>query len=317
MGIGSFIIPTGIGAKIGGYAGDASFIARKIAQKHKLIVNPNVVNAACFSGITDNMLYVEGYCLDSFFKGDLSLELHKKNKIGIIFDKAIPPDVLNVHINTINAMRVVYGINILKYSITDSAVGVEFFINKTGESVGNIKNIETLKRAAEKLINDGVDAIAIVCFFPEDNDENYKNGIGVDPVGGIEAIISHYISHEFMVPCAHAPAFSDINITTEIVNSKCAAEYITPTFLPSILIGLENAPQIRLNKTKNCITINDVDFLILPYDCLGGIPAICFNKLGKKIYVIKENTTQLNVTSEKIGINCDIINTYEELLELL
>ena len=26
---------------------------------------------------------------------------------------------------------------------------------------------------------------------------DYENGIGVDPVGGVEAIISHYISKEF------------------------------------------------------------------------------------------------------------------------
>lgn len=56
---GAFVVPTGIGASIGGYAGDASVYARKFAQKSKLIVNPNVVNAGGFSGITPNMLYVE------------------------------------------------------------------------------------------------------------------------------------------------------------------------------------------------------------------------------------------------------------------
>ena len=54
MKIGAFIIPTGIGASIGGFAGDASVWARKFAKKFKLIVNPNVVNAACFSGITES-----------------------------------------------------------------------------------------------------------------------------------------------------------------------------------------------------------------------------------------------------------------------
>ena len=102
MKTGAFIIPTGIGASIGGFAGDASKWARKFAQKSKLIVNPNVVNAACFSGITDNMLYVEGYSLDRFFKGECALKESFGNKIGVIFDKSIPEDVLNIHINTIN-----------------------------------------------------------------------------------------------------------------------------------------------------------------------------------------------------------------------
>ena len=46
---GAFIVPTGIGASIGGYAGDASKYARRFAKHTKVIVNPNVVNAAIFS----------------------------------------------------------------------------------------------------------------------------------------------------------------------------------------------------------------------------------------------------------------------------
>ena len=42
--IGAFIVPTGIGASIGGYAGDASKYARKFAKDTNVIFNPNVVN---------------------------------------------------------------------------------------------------------------------------------------------------------------------------------------------------------------------------------------------------------------------------------
>ena len=45
MKTGAFIVPTGVGASIGGFAGDASIWARKFAEKCRLIVNPNVVNA--------------------------------------------------------------------------------------------------------------------------------------------------------------------------------------------------------------------------------------------------------------------------------
>src|SRR5574344_136559 len=107
-----FVVPTGIGASIGGFAGDAGGYASKIARQFPLIVNPNVVNAACFSSITDNMLYCEGYSLTEFLKGNISFIPSKNNKIGIIFDKAIPQDVLNVHINTMNAVKTVYGCDI-------------------------------------------------------------------------------------------------------------------------------------------------------------------------------------------------------------
>lgn len=314
MKTGAFIIPTGVGASIGGFAGDASKWARRLAKKCKLIVNPNVVNAACFSGITENMLYVEGYTLDEFFKGNCKLKESQNNKIGIVFDKAISRDVLNVHLNTVNAVKTVYDINIVDYEITKDDVGVNFFIDKSGISMGNVDNLETIKEAAESLIRKGCEAVAIVCHFPDEQGDNYSQGIGVDPVGGVEAIISHYISKELKVPCAHAPAFNDICITTEIVDNRCSAEYITPTFLPCILIGLNQAPKIHL---ANGVGIEDVDFIVVPHNSLGGIPVLEAQKRNIKIYAIRENNTVLNVTNKNFNAKCDIINTYEELLELI
>lgn len=312
MKTGAFIVPTGIGASIGGFAGDASIWARRLAKKYKLIVNPNVVNAACFSGITENMLYVEGYSLDEFFRGKCYLK-ESKNKIGVILDKSIPKDVFDIHINTINAVRTIYDIDIHAIETTEEEVGVEFFIDKSGASMGNINNLDTLKNSAEKLINKGCEAIAIVCHFPDEQGDDYAQGIGVDPVGGVEAIISHYISKEFKVPAAHAPAFSDYSISPKLVDPRCAAEYITPTFLPCILLGLNQAPKL----STSGISVNDIEFLVTPYNAIGGIPVLEMSKLGKKIYAIKENQTVLDVRPENFPIKCDIIETYEELLELL
>ena len=312
---GAFIIPTGIGASIGGFAGDASYWARKFASKCRLIVNPNVVNAACFSGITDNMLYVEGYALDEFFRGKLNLIQSRNNTIGIIFDKAIPTPVLNVHINTINAVKTVYGTNICGYEITDENVGVEFFIDKSGASMGNVSNLATLKKAAEKLLKLGTNAIAIVCRFPDEQGDDYANGIGVDPVGGVEAIISHYISKEFNVPCAHAPAFDDLTISTDIVDSRCSAEYITPTFLPCILLGLSQAP--RLSAETEGLKIDDIDFLVLPYNSIGCIPVLEMIKRNKPVYTVKENSTVLNVTPDNFLNKCISVDTYSELFNKL
>ena len=313
MKIGAFIIPTGIGASIGGFAGDASKWARRLAKKCKLIVNPNVVNAACFSGITDNMLYVEGYTLDRFFKGEIGLQETENNKIGVVFDGAIPKDVLNVHINTINAVKTVYDIDVYGYEITEEKVGVNFFVDSSGVSTGNVENLETIKKSALKLINSGCNAIAVVCLFPDEQGDDYSNGVGVDPVGGVEAIISHYISKELKVPCAHAPAFNTYEISSKTVDPRCSAEYITPTFLPCILIGLSKAPLIT---TKlNGLNIDEVDFLVVPYNSLGGIPVFEMNKLNKTIYAIRENKTVLNVSSVQLGIKCDTIETYRDLLE--
>ena len=313
---GAFIVPTGIGAAIGGYAGDASVWARKFADVSRLIVNPNVVNAGGFSGITENMFYVEGYSLNSFFKGEINLKPSKNNKIGIVFDKSIPKDVLNVHINTINAVKTVYGVNVTGYEITTEDVGVEFFMTDFGTSVGKVKNIETLKSSAKKLLEQGADAIALVCMFddPEDDNPDYANGSGADPVGGVEAILSHYISKELKVPCAHSPAFADYSISSDIVNPKAASEYITPTFLPCIMLGLSNAPLIGGD-----INISQLDYLVMPYDALGSVPVYEAIKRNIPVFAVKENTTVLNVTNENLhkSDKITVVETYEKCLDLV
>ena len=315
--LGIFIVPTGIGAAIGGYAGDASAVARKFSKYAKLIVNPNVVNAGGFSGINENMLYVEGYTLDEFVKGNINLlPVKTPNKIGIVFDKNIPQDVLNIHINTMNAVRTVYGTDVSEYEITEKPMGIDFGLNSNGISDGTVKNPETILKAAQKLLKRNCNAIAIVGMFkdPEDLNTDYANGEGTDPVGGVEAILSHYISNELKVPCAHSPAFEDYRIYPDLVNPKAASEYITPTFLPCILLGLSQAPLIV---EKGGISINDVDFLIMPYNSLGSPAVLAAANKGITIFAIKENNTALNVTAEKLGIKnkVSIIETYDECLE--
>ena len=316
--LGAFIVPTGIGASVGGYAGDASCWARKFAEISRLIVNPNVVNAGGFSGITDKMFYVEGYSLDEFFKGNLNLIPSTNNKIGVVFDKAIPADVLNVHINTINAVKCVYGIDVIGYEVTKEDVGVEFTLDENGVSAGSVKNIETLLLSSKNLISKGAEAIALVCMFddPEEDNLDYANGIGTDPVGGVEAILSHYISKELGIPCAHSPAFADYQISSELVSGKAASEYITPTFLPCILLGLNIAPKFSKN---GGISVKDLDFLVMPYDSLGCVPVFEAVKRNIKIYAVKENKTALNITSEKLGLKRYIteVSTYEECLNLV
>lgn len=319
--LGCFIVPTGVGASIGGYAGDASCYARKFSEISRLIVNPNVVNAGGFSGINDKMLYVEGYTLDDFFKGKINLLPSKNNKIGIIYDKSIPQDVLNIHINTQNAVATVYGTKIKGYEITEEPAGVEFFVTDDEVSLGNVKNISTVEKTAEKLLQNGCEALAIVCLFDDSFEDNpqYAQGTGTDPVGGVEAIISHDISKKFKVPCAHSPAFLDYAIYPDIVNQKSASEYITPTFLPCILLGLSQAPKISTD-TNTGINIKNLDYLIMPHNSLGSTPVFECLKRNIKVYAVKENQTELDVTKEKLFKSSENIieaKTYDELYNIL
>lgn len=315
----SMIVPTGIGASIGGFAGDASFWARKFSEYFTTIVNPNVVNAACFSGITKNMLYCEGWTFDKFMRGEISLKSSEHNKIGIIFDRGISEGIINVHLNTMNAVKTVYGIDIIGYEISNKEAGVEFFNTDEGISSGRISNPETLLKAGKKLISRGAQALAVVCKFDEPPEDNYINGNDVDIVGGVEAIISHYLTSELLVPVVHAPAFENIEITKELVSEKVAAEYITPTFLPCLLLGLNNAPLIFEGIREEYISRHRLKGVIMPYNSLGAGCILDAIKTNIPVFAVEENKTILNVTSEVINKKNDIINvsTYKDCLELL
>lgn len=316
--LGVFIVPTGVGASVGGFAGDASCQARAFTEKSRLIVNPNVVNAGGFSGINDRMFYTEGYILDEMFRGNVGLVPSRHNKIGVVFDKAIPEEVLNIHLNTVGAVQTVYGVDVIGYEITKEDAGVEFFVDENGISTGMVKNIETVFEASKKLLARGAEALAVVCFFedPEDDNEDYANGSGVDPVGGVEGIISHAVSKEFLVPCAHSPAFADFSISTDIVSPKAASEYITPTFLPCVLLGLNNAPKIV---KEGGIRVEQIDYLVMPFNSLGSTPVFEALKRGIKIFAVKENQTVLDVNNENFFKSDRIIQveTYADCLNLI
>lgn len=314
----ALVVPTGIGASIGGYAGDASMTAKMFAKDFNVIVNPNVVNAACFSGISENMLYTEGWALSRLFKDKLYLVPSSNNKIGIIFDKGISEGILNVHINTINAVKTIYGVDITGYEITKEEAGIEFYNISKGISSGSVINNKTLLEAGKKLTEKGANVLAVVCKFEEPPEDNYKDGEGVDIVGGVEAVISHYLTRELKIPVVHAPAFENITITREIVDAKSAAEYITPTFLPCLLTALQNAPLYSDKKVEQYISINDIKALIMPYNALGSSIVADAAEHNVKVYAVKENKSVLNITKEVIKKNAIIeVNSYKECKRIL
>lgn len=308
-------IPTGIGASYGGYAGDFGYIARKFSEHFHCIVNPNAVNGGILSAINNDMSYLEGYLFDEFFRGNISItpkKPYQTNKIGVIFDCEIPKNILNVHINTLSALNKVQGIDILEPIYTKKPVGVEIAI-ENNISFGNLANPNELLYCCKELIKNGAQAIATVCFFGEDaQDDNYSNGDGIDPIGGIEAVISHIIAKEFLIPTAHAPAFFDIDISPKIENPKVASEMISSTYLPCIMQALSIAPDISKNgKIRN----KDVEYLIVPYDAMGSKAVLSSYYNGVKIITVN-NKTVLDVTPDKLNIKpYKQFSSYEECLK--
>ncbi len=319
------IVPTGIGAAIGGYAGDALPVARAMAQVADiLITHPNVLNGAQLYWPLPQALYVEGYGLDRFAAGDWGLAPVHRNRVGLLLDAAIEPDLRGRHLQAAAAARATLGITLTDYGVTDAPLGVTLDQATSGATWGTIANPGALLRGAERLLQAGATASAVVARFPDDADSpalhQYRQGQGVDPLAGAEAVISHLIVRQFQVPCAHAPALLPLPFDATVA-PKAAAEEIGYTFLPCVLAGLSRAPQfVRKGGgtesgsrgeplTGGRLWADPVDAVVVPATACGGSAVLSLSR-RVPIIAVEENRTALSVPSEALGIRAIRVPSY-------
>ena len=313
-----FIIPTGIGCEIGGFAGDALPTAKLLASASGcLITHPNVMNGGSLSETDENILYVEGYNLDRFAKGEIGLKRVKRQKIGIIFDSSIEHEILVRHLQVADACVATLGINVETYVLTKKPLGIVINSESSRVSGGLIENPDSLIEAGKILIEKGITAIAIVAKFPDldsHQTDSYREGKGVDPISGVEAVISHLISKFLKVPCAHSPALSQIELN-EKLDPRAASEEIGYTFLPSVLIGLSNAPDlVELPNKNEMITIhpNQLESIVVPNGALGGEAVLACFERGLNVISVR-NRNKLQVTNQFLNYpNLIEVNNYAE-----
>ena len=318
------IVPTGIGAAIGGYAGDALPVAKTLAQvTDRLITHPNVLNGAQLFWPINNAFYVEGYGLDQFAAGCWGLRPVHQNSIGLVIDQAVEDDLRWRHLQAADAARATLGLDIRSHVTTDMPLGVTLKTAASGASWGTLENPGSLLRAAERLIaEERVGAIAVIARFPDDEDsselEAYRQGKGVDPLAGVEAVISHLVVRTFKLPCAHAPALPPLSLDPNI-SPRSAAEEIGYTFLPCVLAGLSRAPQFVCDedkRTADTIEARQVDAVVLPASAFGGSAAMSLgallNRWGGQVISVGENATAMNVRAEDLGIRAIAVDSYLE-----
>jgi hypothetical protein len=339
------IVPTGVGAAIGGYAGDALPVARAIsAICDHLITHPNVLNGAQLYWNLPNALYVEGYALDKFASGCWGLQPVHQNRVGLILDQGIEPELRVRHLQVADAARATLGLNLTDYVITDAPLNVDLRTAASGASWGTIGNPDSLLRSAQVLIEQAkADAIAVVARFPDDLGSEalqaYRHGQGVDPLAGAEAVISHLIVRTFQVPCAHAPALMPLPLDPDL-SPRSAAEELGYTFLPCVLVGLSRAPQfVESQKAKGKrqkakfqlpaptqnftspagdIWASDVDAVVVPASACGGSALLSLSRQSRtQIIAVEENQTSMQVSPEDLGIPAIRVNSYLEALGVL
>jgi len=287
------VIPTGIGAEIGGHCGDANAVARLLASAcDTLITHPNVVNAADMNEMTENTLYVEGSVISRLLMGVIGLQRVRSNRVLLLMDKHREKAFNDGAVNVASTARVCLGMHCDVLQMDEIAECATSY-TKAGKASGEIRRVERIFDTISAY-RQQYDAFALTTHVEvssEMEDEYYTTTGGVNPWGGIEAMLTHSVALAFEMPCAHSPmsvSLEESNHTFShlgIIEPRKASETFSRTYLYCILKGLHRAPRIVQH---GGLTVADVSCLLIPDGCIG-LPTLAALEQDIPVIAVKEN----------------------------
>jgi hypothetical protein len=294
------LIPTGIGAEIGGHAGDATPVARLLSGLcDNLLLHPNVVNASDINEMPTNSLYVEGSVITRLLMGTVGIKKTRSNRVLLIIDAHKDEDFVNAAINSANAARASAGCTIARVIKLNPPVELTARYSDSGRATGSVVGLDQVLAVIEEFRHE-IDAVAIssVIRVPKSYHMDYFRCEGdmLNPWGGVEALFTHTISTLTNLPTAHSPMFEEewvANLKPGVVDARMAAEAVSFTFLQCILKGLQRSPQVIVNpeigRTPGLLTVEDISCLVIPDGCLG-LPTLAALEQGIPVIAVEENT---------------------------
>ncbi len=295
------IVPTGIGAEIGGNAGDAGPVARLLASAcDNLITHPNVVNASDINELPGNGLYVEGSILARFLMGTVSLQKVRSNRVLLVIDKHEDSLFYESAVNSASAARASLGLECPAVVMLEDKMLMRSLYSSSGRAVGRIDYFDRVYDVLRKYRQE-FDAVALssVIKVPINFHMDYYFQDMVNPWGGVEAMLTHAISLLLNIPSAHSPMLETqeiLNLDLGVVEPRKAAEVVSVTFLHSILKGLHKSPRI-LDDTiaqghPGILTVNDISCVVIPDGCVG-LPTLAALEQGIPVIAVKENRNRM------------------------
>lgn len=288
------LVPTGIGAEVGGHAGDAGPIARLLAEVcDTLVLHPNVVNASDINEMPLNGLYVEGSVVTRLLMGVAGLLPVRSNRVLVVIDAHSDTFFMNAAVNAVSAARATYGLDCVEVVAVDPPVRLFARYSPSGRAGGRVEGADGVFRVLDARIGmfDAV-SLSTVIDVPFEFHQDYFDAAGamVNPWGGVEAMFTHALSSVYDVPAAHSPMFESREIANADpgkVDPRMAAEAVSTTFLQCTLKGLRRSPLIVTDReamrNPSVMTVEQVSCLVVPEGCLGlptlaaleqGIPVV-------------------------------------------
>jgi hypothetical protein len=318
------LVPTGIGAEIGGHSGDAGAVARLVAAScDDLITHPNVVNASDINELPENGLYVEGSVITRLLMGTVGLSKVRSNRVGLVLDKHEDKLFYEFAINAASAARCAMGLNCPSVVLMEDKMSMRSLYSSSGRAVGRIDDFDRLCDLLAQRRQD-FDAVALssVIRVPEHFHKDYYLEDMINPWGGVEAMLTHAISLLFELPSAHSPMLesrSILDLELGVVDPRKAAEVISITFLHSVLKGLHRSPRIVANAPvgqHNVITAADVSCLIIPDGCVG-LPTLAALEQGIPVIAVRENANRMQNKLEDLPFQSGKLIVVDNYLEAI
>lgn len=290
-----FLVPTGIGAEIGGHSGDAGPVGKLLAAAcDTLITHPNVGNAADINELPPNSLYVEGSVIADLLMGNVELRPIRSNRIVLLMERHTEPWFMDATVNMASAARAAAGIDVREVVVLEKNFSMRSVYASSGRAAGVVEGLESVFNALDRRVGQ-FDAVAVASLInvPQHYHKDYFADVEdrmVNPWGGVEAMLTHTLSRHYRVPTAHAPMMSSREVQTldfGPVDPRKAAEPVSCTYLFSVLKGLHRSPAIcaagENPGTAGRIGAENIHCLIIPDGCIG-LPTLA--ALAQKIPVI-------------------------------
>ncbi len=295
----ALLVPTGIGAEIGGHAGDAGPVATLLAAAcDTLITHPNVVNASDIIDLPANALYVEGSVITRLLLGSAGLRPVRSNRLLVVIGHHSDELFVHAAINSVNAARASYGLRVPRIIRLGAGFELDSCYAGSGRATGQAQGLEQVFDALDSCRGD-YDAVAITSQItvPPGYHADYFDSRGemVNPWGGVEALLTHALSARYAVPTAHSPMLETQEIANAdpgIVDPRMAAEAVSLALLQCILKGLQRSPAIVTDPaampSPGVLTAADVSCLVIPDGCLG-LPTLAALEQGIPVIAVREN----------------------------
>ena len=319
------LIPTGIGAQLGGHSGDGGAMIRLLASAcDNLITHPNTVNAADINEIPDNTLYVEGSVISRLLMGTMGLRKVRSNRVMVVIDEHDTLRFQDLAVNAVSAARVALGLNCSEIIKNQDGFTMEALFSESGRAIGKIEKLEKLMKIIEEKSGE-YDAVAITSLIqvPKEFHMNYfvNENIEVNPWGGVEAILTHTISSLYNIPSAHSPmmeSYEILNTDVGIVDPRKSAETVSMTYLHCILKGLHRSPKLveldDKTEVNGLIRAEDISCLIIPEGCIG-LPILAAIEQNIDVIIVKENKNEMKNKLEEYPFRKDKIHIVENYWE--